>query len=319
MSERLDNQRLARVAESAPVAASVEMTVTDAVGFVVRVWRDDDPRADQTVTRMGEIALRFAGRLAATGIRRLDEVSAADCDGFVHAPTRSGQRPSVPTQHFRRVTLRAVFRTLRNSGVPVGDPTIDLALEAKSKRKARPLSNDEVVLCRTVTLPARAASQRRPAAWALAEATASTGEIPQIRIRDLDSTADPGRVTLPGSRRLNPRTVTFTGWGRNTIRRRIDELAATDRTGSDEPLVYEGTGAPGTVRQQAAACGLIGVVLATVRLNREPDVRPASVRHWRGRSAYDAGAAISDVACLLGYRSLDETAAAIALDWRRTR
>jgi hypothetical protein len=45
-------------------------------------------------------------------------------------------------------------------------------------------------------------------------------------------------------------------------------------------------------------------------------VRPSSLRHWAGRTAYDAGSPIEAVARLLGHRSLDATAEDIALTWR---
>ena len=45
-------------------------------------------------------------------------------------------------------------------------------------------------------------------------------------------------------------------------------------------------------------------------------MRPASLRNWAGRTAYDAGTPIEDVARLLGLRTLDAAAEDIALNWR---
>ena len=67
---------------------------------------------------------------------------------------------------------------------------------------------------------------------------------------------------------------------------------------------------------QAAACMALKAVLRLAGLAKEPDVRPGSVRHWAGRSLYDAGLPIHEVALALGHRSLDETAADIGLRWR---
>jgi integrase/recombinase XerC len=216
------------------------------------------------------------------------------------------------TCHFRRTTLRAVFRTAREQGLVSGDPTIDLVLPPKSSLAARPLTDDEIMLCRTTAFSAAAHDLRRPAAWALAEATAATSEIPLIRRRDLHPDGAVDGVTLPGNRSTRPRTVELTDWGISILNRRLDELA-------DDPdtlVAYSGRAGPRTVARHAAACQLIASVLASTGLAAEPDIRPSSVRHWRARTELDSGARIEAVANLLGHRSLDQTAEATAHHWR---
>lgn len=56
-------------------------------------------------------------------------------------------------------------------------------------------------------------------------------------------------------------------------------------------------------------------MLHTSGLDTEPDIRPVSVRNWRARAAFDAGARIEEIATMLGYRRLDEAAEAIGHDW----
>src|SRR5207302_9715474 len=92
--------------------------------------------------------------------------------------------------HLRRSALRLYFRTLRQIGVAVGDPTQDLVLPPRSCLAVRPLMDDEIVVCRSFSLQTLTAT-RQPAAWALAEATARTSEIPHIVVSDVD---------LPGGR-----------------------------------------------------------------------------------------------------------------------
>ena len=70
---------------------------------------------------------------------------------------------------------------------------------------------------------------------------------------------------------------------------------------------------------QASVCNALGAVLDLAGLAVEPDVRPASLRHWAGRELFDAGASIQEVARRLGARSLDTAAEDIALDWRSAR
>ena len=81
--------------------------------------------------------------------------------------------------------------TQRQLGVYDGDPTIDLVLPPRSFLAVRPLTDDEIVVCRSFSLQTLTAT-RQPAAWALAEATARTSEIPHIVVSDLDSSIESG-------------------------------------------------------------------------------------------------------------------------------
>jgi integrase/recombinase XerC len=63
-------------------------------------------------------------------------------------------------------------------------------------------------------------------------------------------------------------------------------------------------------------CEAIRATLVAAGLGAERGVRPASVRHWAGRAAFDAGAPIEKVAAMMGHRSLDETARDIGYLWR---
>jgi site-specific recombinase XerD len=304
---RFDNRGLVALTDS----LGGETELDEFLVTVLRCWAHDDLRTDQTVTRMGEIAVRFVRRLVATGVDAPRLVSGADCDAFINAPSRTGDAPSIGTRHFRRTTLRAMWRTGRTLDLVAGDPTIDTELPPRSTRAARPLTDDEIHLCRTTTFGPRFRDLRRPTAWALAEATAATSEIPTIRHRDLLLTRDGLAVGLPGTRRLRPRTIALTEWGQTIVTQRLDELSDD----LDDLLCYSGSAPARSVARHAAACTLIAAVLSKAGLDREPDVRPASVRHWRARSAFDGGASIETVANLLGHRSLDEAATAVAHDW----
>src|SRR5205085_6736330 len=76
----------------------------------------------------------------------------------------------------------------------------------------------EVSLCRSHAL-FHPHDLRHPLAWALAEATARTSEIPRVLIGNVDDAA--GTVSLGGSSQCHPRTVAFTGWGLTQVRRRL--------------------------------------------------------------------------------------------------
>ena len=311
--ERYDNPLLRDLASPPPLGVHRGMGIDEFVAAILVVWRDADPRTDQTVTRMGETTVRFARRLRALDVTTVDRIDPEACRGFIDAPTRTGDQPANTTRHFRRVTLRALFRTGRTLGALDSDPTIDLALPPRTSLKARPLTDDEIMLCRTAAFPTLATDLRRPAAWALAEATAATSEIPLIRRSDLRPDGVPETVALPGTRRLRARVVELTDWATTILTRRLAEIDDDPAT----PVAYVGHAAAGTVARHASACGLVGAVLAASGLASEADVRPASVRHWRGRRELGAGARVESIALLLGHASLDETAQAVAHDWCR--
>lgn len=291
------------------------LTVEAAVELARGLWAGgDDPRTHQTVLRMAEIATRFARRLHVLGIDTLDQVTPSQCEEFIYARSRTAAVASISTMRFRRTTLRALFKTLRMNGIDVVDPTADLALPPRPDTTARPLTTDEVVFCRTCTKAARSKDLRRPAAWALAEATAVTSEQAAVTVGHLDDPERPTSVTLPGTRRIRPRVVELTGWARSILQARVAELADPR---PQTRLVYGGTQHPDSVAAQAAACNLVTNILAAAGLSGEPGVRPASVRHWRARLLFEETGRIEDVANLLGHRSLDEAAEAIGFDWRR--
>jgi len=284
------------------------LSTIDTISQITDEWRGSDDRTDQTIERMSEIADRFASRLIVLGIGDLYRVGPDECESFVDAPTRTGEAPSIGTRHFRRVTLRAIFRTLRTEGVDIGDPTLDIELSPRSAHATRPLTIDEIMLCRTASFISRSEDLRRPAAWALAEATASTSEIPRIRGVDITGGLI---VELPGSSRTLPRRYGLTMWGREIVGRRIRELG--DPTIA---LTYDGDGQPGEVSPQAATCKLIADILRVAGLANETDLRPASVRYWRARNVYDVNRDIVGVARMLGMNSLDRAADAIGVDWK---
>lgn len=289
------------------------LPIAVAVAMARSMWaQGDDPYAHQTLERMGEIAGRFARRLAVSGICDLAQVTVAHCEAFIEAPGKDGADVSVSTSRFRRTTLRALFRSLRLAGFAAPDLTLDLELPTRPVRTARPLSDEEVIFCRTVAKTARAKDLRRPAAWALAEAGAVTSEQARVTADDIDDRWAPSEVTLPGTRRVRSRTVELTDWGRRVLAARLGELEAYDPS---TPLVYGGDREPDSVAAQAAMCNLVGNVLREAGLARDPHVRPASVRHWRAEAVFRKSKRIEDAANLLGHRSLDEAAAAIGWRW----
>lgn len=252
---------------------------------------------------------RFAR--AAHGVVAVGDVTVEVTLAFVHAKTSEGRIPNPATMHLRRSAVRLLFRVLRQFGVPCGDPTLDLVLPPRSGLALRALTDDEIELCQWYSLATLVAT-RQPAAWALAEAGATTTEAPAVTVSQIDLTR--GAVWLSGSTKTVARWAPLTEWGLLQVARRVSGLRTTEGT---TPLVFEGSGSPES--RQASSCAAVSDILRRAGLANEPDVRPRSVRAWLGQRTLDRTGRIEEVANALGVRSLDAAAALIGWDWGKGR
>ncbi|MEZ5170674.1 MAG: hypothetical protein R3A49_08015 [Acidimicrobiia bacterium] len=266
--------------------------------------------SEQSHPRIIDLLARFSDFcVAGHNLERLFDAEPNVVEEFVRTRV-AGDVPAAATMHMRRSAIRLLFRIGRELGVATGDPTLDLELPPRSRSKGRPLTDDEVALCRSASVHTLS-STRPSASWALAEATATTSEIPLVRCGDVDLEHE--RVWLRGGRSTAARWGEFSSWGVAQAGRRLDALRRTTRT---EPLVYEGSGSAQS--RQASACAAISQVVGWAGLGNEPDLRPASVTAWAGAQLLDDGYPIDEVARRLGRRSLDRTAELICWDWRDT-
>jgi integrase/recombinase XerC len=273
----------------------------------VRELRSSAGLSEQSERRLVEVMCRFLRYLDGAGIGSLTEASPTVVQAFVLARSATtGAEPSVATSHLRRSAVRLLFRVLRHLSLVEHDPTLDLTLPPRSSSQARPLTDDEIALGRSFSLHSLTET-RRPAAWALAEASARTSEIPNVCVRDLDLEA--GRVWLAGSTKVEPRWAPLTTWGARALDHRLETIGSDP----DTPLVYEGRGSPES--RQASACDAIGETLRRAGLGDEADVRPLSVTAWAGQTVLDETGRIDAVARALGMRSLDRAANLIGWDW----
>jgi site-specific recombinase XerC len=268
---------------------------------------------DQSTHRMTELLVRFTIFLD-KGLRlgSVEQISAEHVGQFIRASisTPTGpRRPATATMHLRRSALRLYFQTLRQLGLFEGDPTIDLVLPPRSCLGVRPLTDDEIVVCRSYSLQTLTAT-RQPAAWALAEATARTSEIHHILVSDLDFTNS--RVWIHGSSKAESRWGTLSEWGAIQLARRVGSLK---NVLTDDPAVaYEGRGSEES--GQVSSCIAIAETLTRAGIGKEPDVRPGSVVAWAGRKVFEETGSIEEVARRLGIRSLDRAARFIGWGWK---
>ncbi len=293
------------IRQPSPVSPIFLRSVVDRV---VEEWLDDFDLSEQSVRRIIEIAQRFVDFSDAAGG---DADLAAQSERFVHAlvdGVDEAREPSIATKHLRRAALRLLFRTARSLDLLDGDPTLDLTLPPRTSLKVRALTDEEVALCRSFSVHSLTET-RLPAAWALAEATARTSELPHITCSDVD--LDNGRVWLHGSSKAETRWGFLTSWGLTHIHRRVDTIADKSL-----PLIYMGNGRPES--KQSASCIAIAETLTRAGLGLEPDVRPGSVVAWAGQHILQESGHIEEVARRLGIRSLDRAAKFIDFDWTRS-
>ena len=99
------------------------------------------------------------------------------------------------------------------------------------------MTDDEIVVCRSISLQTVTATGQ-PAAWALAEATARTSEIPHILVSDLDFTNR--RVWIHGSSKAEARWGFLSDSGATQLARRMESLKNVNV--EDPAVAYEGRG-----------------------------------------------------------------------------
>jgi integrase/recombinase XerC len=282
------------------VSAAVDLAIT----HLASTWISADQR-----TRVARILAGFVGFCSnGFGIGVLSDVTANVAESFVLATEPNQTPPSDQLVRLRRTAVRLLFRTARETGFEVGDPTLDLAVPSRPGRQTRPLTDAEVAVCRGASVWSLT-DTRRSTAWALAEATCRTGELPFIRASDVD--LENRRVWLHGGRRTAPRWGLLTEWGFPHVKRRLATLHAQQ---PDAQLLYQGRNnlEGGRVSSSLA----ISDVLRRAGIADDPGVRPTSISAWAGRQILEETGRIDLVAQRLGLTRLDTAADFIGWNWR---
>jgi integrase/recombinase XerC len=238
------------------------------------------------------------------GLTSIEDLEPSHVEAFLDALRTDGSEPEYGTRRVRRMAVRMAFRTARQLGLCRVDPTLDVELGPNASVSARGLTQPEVELCRIHALPGPR-NGRRSIAWALAEATARTSEIGLIRISDLDLEHE--RIWLPGTAGADARWGYFTEWGLAQVLRRISDEAGPGASlvaWRREPRNARAASSQ-ALKETLKAAGLFG-----------SEVKPRSITAWAGRSLFDDGAPLDEVARRLGMRSLDQAASFIGFDWQ---
>ena len=158
------------MAEPTHALESARSTMIDDQRRIIEAISSDGTLSEQSRLRVVGLAERFVAFCAqAFSITSLRDVTLSTAEAFVRAPS-CDHEPSVATMHLRRSVLRLLFRRARELGLADDDPTIDLALPPRSSLRARPLTDEEVALC-------RAASQHSLSATRLPIGSKNTWEL----------------------------------------------------------------------------------------------------------------------------------------------
>ena len=244
----------------------------------------------------------------ASNVGDIRDVRGKHVRAWIVAALPNGDSPSLATMHLRRSAARLAFRELRELGLVDHDPTLDILLDKRrSGRKTRPLTDREIRHGRASSLRT-VGDTRASAAWALAEASATVGEIARIRPEHVD--LETGVVHLPGSGRVDHRLAAFTEWGLAAVDRHLRVVG--DAAGG---LWHKQPDRPYSSTRSVVSADLTRV-LRDAGLRRDPMVKVGSVRAWAGRRAWMQSGQIVEAALALGCRSLDTAAAIIDFDWR---
>jgi site-specific recombinase XerC len=278
---------------------------------IVRSSLIDTHRLESSsLEQFGEQMERFSSFcVRGQGVRDIHDVGFSHAWAFVHSTRTDGSDPTPAWMHVRRGAIRIWFKEGRRLGLVTADPTLDMQLPPRSSLKTRPLTDDEVALCRMCALESLT-DLRRALSWALSEATARTSELHRVAVKDVD--LDSGRVFLCGSPQVLARWAPLTDWAAGQIERRL--RAKHLGLKPDDRLVIWRAKTPKEPR--AAASMAVIETLRAAGIHDEPDVRPRSITAWAGDHALRQGATIDEVARMLGCKRLDQTAEIIGFDWQ---
>lgn len=266
--------------------------------------------AQETLNLVGPLIERF-GAFAqdGLGVATVEGIESHHVEKFMAARRLDGSPATYSSRRNRRMALRLAFRAGRELGIVRGDPTLDVEVGVMASIQARPLTDDEIELGRTYAASS-IRGMRRNIVWALAEATAQTGEMGFIQVRDVELPL--GRVWIAGSAQREPRWGYFSEWGLNEVARRLEE-----RTEPDESLIVWSRKPKGERDAKTLRSACTQAVSETLKAAglRAPDVNPRSIVAWAGKKLLDEGSPIDEVARRLGMRSLDQAALFVGFDW----
>ena len=213
--------------------------------------------------------------------------------------------PGSSTKRNRLSSLRRAFRSLRQMGYELPDPTIDVVALLDRTLDANVCSDEDIKKLREGA-PIGLFDSCNAALLALAEAGATNGEVKEIRVSYVN--LEERVVRLPGNARVDERINELSDWGVVVLRERFAHVSGDD---------YVVVNSNGTKVSEASVSQMFRHIAAYGNVGRN-GFNINSVRAWRARRIYQETGRIQDAALFLGHRSLDSAVALIGLEWRQT-
>lgn len=291
--------------------ATVTAAVTDRWAEAVR----DGAMSEQTLDKLVQLVGRFERFAYAHAIAAIGEIDHDLVRKFVTAKGRSRKdavsAPAAATQANRRSAIRALYRTARQAGLLLDDPTTELTLPGRSRSAQRPITTDEAAMIRLFS--ERDRPTRHASTAALLLAGAHTAELGYITTTDIDLNA--GNVRVHGSSRHQPRVLPIDSWSTRVLTARIEFLLRPLSPDDRPPVVC--TGAEGSdAHKQARVCVTVREILTRAGLSDDRTILPSSLTAYAAQQEFQRTGRIESAAAVLGSASLDTTATLIGYHWR---
>lgn len=296
--------RLIVLAEAGDPFTGGSANLDEAIEYAIDRARAAQLFKPGTLDVYGETWRRF-GKYArnAAGVTTVAEmVRSGAATRYLAAPVAGGGQPKARTIESRGSALGTLFRILRDVGLLDTDPLLDVRPPPRGVTETvRPLTTPEVERCRAAA-PGTLVATREPAAWALMETGASTGEIGNVRHRDLLLAAALVRV---GIHTRVERSIPLSAWAVTHLRR---------LHGSPDEWVLVGSFTSSHDSRRTRATEMVRIVMGRAGVGG-PDVSARSVTAWAGSQVFEQTGSIEAAARRLGLASLDATSALIGHRW----
>lgn len=289
--------------------------LSEAAAVIQDLWRADVDSRDmspQTFDRYCPLVDRYVRFSERHGHLTLDD-ALGTYDVWLNAQgrDRSGRPapPSLSTRHLRSCAVGALYRSARSLGWTSAHPPYVTREANETTRQGRPLVEPEFDTIRAIASAMK--HSRHAAAIAIALSGGGTADIANMTTAHVD--LRDGTLTLPGSRLISARKVRIPGqWEYDILAERLSDLRQLGHE-INPGIVVRRQG--GDASRQSGAAIAITQVLTVGQLKADPAMKPASLCRWAALEAFETSGDISTAATLLGTRSLDTAAFAIAWDW----
>lgn len=243
---------------------------------------------------------------AGRGLTSLNDVSVDLVLEWLESPKpKASAAPAMSTRRVRLAALRSLYECGWSMGLLTVDPAHHIRLPGRSGTSARPLTDEEIEICRVWAHEPRGLTHRG-VVWALAEAGGAPSDIARARIEDIN--LDEGTVRFPRTTRNRERILPLSEWGLREVR---SYLAGSGEAGTGLLVRF----ASSNLDNRASDAGMAMIaVLAKAGVSGR-DVKPRSIVAWAARRHFAECGRIEVVARRFGARTLDAAAQLVGLEW----